>query len=301
MMPCRRAIRCAMRIEDVSSEPRSTASTTLTAATTSAASSAQPKLSTVSTPSVRASVDEEDARVRDQHEQEAEDERERQPQRGEHRRDDRVQRRHDRRDEQRAPEARRCGHRAGSRRPPSTRRPWRATRRRAGTAAAWVVRAARRSTGRTGAPGSASHVVSSPVADSAFSACATFCSVTLGIWRDLGSSVVDPRPRAFQSTRPSRWSHARAGVPFTTWTMPCPTPPASLLQAPIMSAHSPPSFREGAIGMASEYKEPWTGWISFRRLRDHHRRRNEHATGTRSDLQGRVRRRDRRRASRSST
>ena len=53
MMPCRRAIRCAIRIDDMSSEPRSTASTTLTAATTSEASSAQPKPSTVSTPSVR--------------------------------------------------------------------------------------------------------------------------------------------------------------------------------------------------------------------------------------------------------
>ncbi len=52
MIPCRRAILCAMRIVDVSSEPRMTASTTLTAATTNAASSAQPKLSTVSTPSV---------------------------------------------------------------------------------------------------------------------------------------------------------------------------------------------------------------------------------------------------------
>ena len=56
MMPCRRAIRCAIRIEDVSSEPRITASTTLTAATTSAASSAQPKLSTLSTPSVTSSA-----------------------------------------------------------------------------------------------------------------------------------------------------------------------------------------------------------------------------------------------------
>ena len=53
MMPCRRAIRCAMRTDDMSSEPRMTASTTLTAATTSAARSAQPKPSTVSTPSVR--------------------------------------------------------------------------------------------------------------------------------------------------------------------------------------------------------------------------------------------------------
>ena len=52
MMPCRRAIRWAMRIGVVSSVPRMTASTTLTAATTSAASNAQPKLSTVSTPSV---------------------------------------------------------------------------------------------------------------------------------------------------------------------------------------------------------------------------------------------------------
>ena len=40
----------------MSSEPRNTASTTLTAATTSAASSAQPKLSTVSTPSVRSAA-----------------------------------------------------------------------------------------------------------------------------------------------------------------------------------------------------------------------------------------------------
>ena len=72
MMPCRRAIRCAIRIEYVSSEPRRTASTTLTAATTSAASSAQPKLSTVSTPSVRLVGEQEDAGVREQHEQEAE-------------------------------------------------------------------------------------------------------------------------------------------------------------------------------------------------------------------------------------
>ena len=56
MMPWRRAIRCAIRIDDMSSVPSMTASTTLTAATTSAASSAQPKPSTVSTPSVSASV-----------------------------------------------------------------------------------------------------------------------------------------------------------------------------------------------------------------------------------------------------
>ena len=54
--PCRRAMRFATRIEYVSSEPRKTASTTLTAATTSAASSAQPKLSTVSMPSVMSSA-----------------------------------------------------------------------------------------------------------------------------------------------------------------------------------------------------------------------------------------------------
>ena len=90
----------------MSSEPRTTASTTLTAATTSAASSAQPKLSTLSTPSVtfRSAAIWRMSGVRDQDEQEAEDERERQPQRGEHRRDDRVQRRDDRRDEQRTPE-----------------------------------------------------------------------------------------------------------------------------------------------------------------------------------------------------
>ena len=52
MIPCRRAIRCAVRIEDMSSEPRRTASTTLTAATMNAARSAQPKLSTLKTPSV---------------------------------------------------------------------------------------------------------------------------------------------------------------------------------------------------------------------------------------------------------
>ena len=56
MMPWRRPIRRAMRIEDVSSVPRRTAMTTLTAATMSEVSSAQPKPSTVSTPSVRASV-----------------------------------------------------------------------------------------------------------------------------------------------------------------------------------------------------------------------------------------------------
>ena len=57
MMPCRRAIRCAIRIVDVSSDaPRTTASTTLTAATTRAARRAQPKLSTLSTPSVTASA-----------------------------------------------------------------------------------------------------------------------------------------------------------------------------------------------------------------------------------------------------
>ena len=44
---------------------------------------------------------EQDAGVREQHQQEAEDERERQSQGGEHGRDDRVQRRHDRRHEQR--------------------------------------------------------------------------------------------------------------------------------------------------------------------------------------------------------
>ena len=105
MIPCRRAIRCAMRIDDVSSEPTSTASTTLTAATTSAASSAQPKLSTLEH-AVRQGVGEqEDDRVGDQDEQEAEHERERQAQRGEHGRDDRVQRRDDRRDDERAPEA----------------------------------------------------------------------------------------------------------------------------------------------------------------------------------------------------
>ena len=52
MIPCRFAIRCAIRIDDMSSEPRITARTTLTAATTSAASSAQPKLSTLNAPSV---------------------------------------------------------------------------------------------------------------------------------------------------------------------------------------------------------------------------------------------------------
>ena len=56
MMPCRRAIRCAMRIAEVSSEPRRTASTRLTAATTSEASRAQPKPSTLSIPSVRSSA-----------------------------------------------------------------------------------------------------------------------------------------------------------------------------------------------------------------------------------------------------
>ena len=56
MMPCRRAIRWAMRIDDVSSEPMNTSITTLTAAMTSAARSAQPKLSTLSTPSVTASA-----------------------------------------------------------------------------------------------------------------------------------------------------------------------------------------------------------------------------------------------------
>src|SRR3954451_21985367 len=50
--PCRRAIRCAMRIEEPSCEPSTTARTTLTAATTSEARSAQPKLSTSSAPSV---------------------------------------------------------------------------------------------------------------------------------------------------------------------------------------------------------------------------------------------------------
>ena len=56
MIPCRRAIRCAMRIEEVLSEPTNTAITTLTAATTSDARSAQPKLSTLITPSVTASA-----------------------------------------------------------------------------------------------------------------------------------------------------------------------------------------------------------------------------------------------------
>ena len=56
MMPSRRAMRCAIRIDDVSSVPRSTASTMLTAATTSEVRNAQPKPSTVSTPSVRLSV-----------------------------------------------------------------------------------------------------------------------------------------------------------------------------------------------------------------------------------------------------
>ena len=56
MMPCRRAIRCAIRIEAVSSVPSTTASTTLTAATTSDVSSAQPKSSTVRMPSVSASA-----------------------------------------------------------------------------------------------------------------------------------------------------------------------------------------------------------------------------------------------------
>ena len=52
MIPWRFAIRCAIRIDELSSVPKATASTTLTAATTSAARSAQPKLSTLSTPSV---------------------------------------------------------------------------------------------------------------------------------------------------------------------------------------------------------------------------------------------------------
>ena len=104
MMPCRRAIRCAIRIPQVSSEPRRTASRRLAAAATSEARRAQPKPSTLKIPSVRSSASEQDAGVREQHEQEAENERERQPQRGEHRRDDRVQRCGDRRDEERPKE-----------------------------------------------------------------------------------------------------------------------------------------------------------------------------------------------------
>ena len=103
MIPCLRAIRCAIRIDDMSSEARRTASTTLTAATTSAASSAQPKLSTRRIPRSgrrRRSG----CRRRRQDQEKAEDERERQPQGGEDGWDDRVQRRHDRRDEQRTQE-----------------------------------------------------------------------------------------------------------------------------------------------------------------------------------------------------
>ena len=93
----------------------------------------------------------EDAGVRDQHEQEAEHERERQAQRGEHGRDDRVQRRDDRRDDQRAPEALDADTGQQRRRPPSRRRPWQATRRRAGTAGNADARAASPWIGRTSA------------------------------------------------------------------------------------------------------------------------------------------------------
>ena len=105
MIPCRRAIRFATRIEYVSSEPRNTVSTRLTAATASAASSAQPKLSTVSTPSVTSAAISEDRRVRDEHEQEAENQRERQPQGRHDGWDDRVERGDDHRDHERTPEA----------------------------------------------------------------------------------------------------------------------------------------------------------------------------------------------------
>ena len=96
--------RRARRSEYVLSEPRITARTTLTAATTSDARMAQPNPSTVSTPSVRASVTQQDAGVRDEHEQEAEHECRRQPQGRQHRRDQRVQHRDDRRNDKRSPE-----------------------------------------------------------------------------------------------------------------------------------------------------------------------------------------------------
>jgi hypothetical protein len=105
MIPCRRAMRCAIRTEDMSSVPRITASTTLTAATTSEVRRAQPKPSTVSTPSVRLSVRRRMPASAIRDEQEAEHQRGRQAHCGQHGRDDRVQRRRDRRDEQRAPEA----------------------------------------------------------------------------------------------------------------------------------------------------------------------------------------------------
>ena len=108
MIPCRRAIRCAMRIEYVSSEPRSDGEHDAHGGDDERGEERPAEAVDGEHPVGQGVGQQEDAGVGDQHEQEAEDERERQPQRGEHRRDDRVQRRDDRRDDQRTPEARRC-------------------------------------------------------------------------------------------------------------------------------------------------------------------------------------------------
>ena len=100
MMPCRRAIRCAMRIDAhvVRAEEHGEHD-----AHGGDDERGEERPAEVVDPEHPVGHvvggDQEDEGVRDQHEQEAEDERERQPQRGEHRRDDRVQRRDDHRDE----------------------------------------------------------------------------------------------------------------------------------------------------------------------------------------------------------
>ena len=151
MIPCRRAIRCAMRIEDMSSEPRNTSITTLTAATTSAARSAQPKLSTLITPSVTASAMRRIAASAISTSRKPRTSVSGKRSAASKRRNDRVQRRDDRRDEQRTPEAVDVDTREESRRRPSRQRRWRATRRGAGTSANAGARASRLWTGRRSA------------------------------------------------------------------------------------------------------------------------------------------------------
>ena len=119
MIPCRRAIRCAMRMRGrVLGGPEDDGQHDAHGGDDEGGQERPAEVVDLEHPVGHVGGDEEDERVGDQDQQEAEDERERQPQGGERGRDDRVQRGHDHRDQQRTPRSRRCGRPA--RIPPAT-------------------------------------------------------------------------------------------------------------------------------------------------------------------------------------
>ena len=126
MIPCRRAIRCAIRIDDVSSDAQEHRQHDADGGDHERGEQRPAEVVDLEHPVRHLGGDQEDERVGDQNEQEAEHERQRQPQRSEHAAG--SPRSAPRRSPRRRGRPRSSGHRrrAGARRQPSARCRWRA-------------------------------------------------------------------------------------------------------------------------------------------------------------------------------